>query len=78
MFKAATTMKDKKRDWMKKISYWQEVSEVGVDQETLNSYGLFYNVYTRGLYISRIATSAKFTTTTATATAAATAKVLGI
>ncbi|CAX42310.1 Myb-like DNA-binding protein, putative [Candida dubliniensis CD36] len=25
----------------------REVSEVGVDQETLNSYGLFYNVYTR-------------------------------
>ena len=25
----------------------REVAEVGVDQETLNSYGLFYNVYTR-------------------------------
>ncbi|KAL6451806.1 BAS1 Myb-like DNA-binding protein BAS1 [Candida maltosa Xu316] len=25
----------------------REVGEVGVDQETLNSYGLFYNVYTR-------------------------------
>ncbi|KAK6871674.1 Myb-like DNA-binding protein BAS1 [Candida tropicalis] len=25
----------------------REVEEVGVDQETLNSYGLFYNVYTR-------------------------------
>ena len=55
----------------------REVAEVGVDQETLNSYGLFYNVYTReGSTFPEL--QPQQSSQQQQQTAAATAKVLGI